>query len=229
MRFHRGSRGRKGNYSSAELDTWRRRIARWRSRVDVYAYFNNDWQRVRGQERARAAARAAGRLGAGARLGLLRAGRRLLLGRRGAVGGLGLGRGFLAAGFFAGGFFAAGFLRGLPLRSRPRGSPRGPPSGPAPPSAASASGCTATSWPWALRSIRSSTRSRYSSRYLPGSKSLAWDSISCRAIASSRSVALTSSSGSSSRRSGGTSSSANSIVSIVSTSPAARIAVRYSF
>jgi uncharacterized protein YecE (DUF72 family) len=43
VRFHRGSRGRKGNYSSAELDTWRRRIARWRSRVDVYAYFNNDW------------------------------------------------------------------------------------------------------------------------------------------------------------------------------------------
>jgi uncharacterized protein YecE (DUF72 family) len=44
VRFHHGSRGRKGNYSSAELDTWRRRIARWRSRVDVYAYFNNDWR-----------------------------------------------------------------------------------------------------------------------------------------------------------------------------------------
>jgi uncharacterized protein YecE (DUF72 family) len=44
VRFHRGSRGRRGNYSSSELDTWRRRIAAWRSRVDVYAYFNNDWE-----------------------------------------------------------------------------------------------------------------------------------------------------------------------------------------
>jgi uncharacterized protein YecE (DUF72 family) len=43
IRFHYGKRGRKGNYSSAELDTWRRRIARWRSSVEVYAYFNNDW------------------------------------------------------------------------------------------------------------------------------------------------------------------------------------------
>jgi uncharacterized protein YecE (DUF72 family) len=44
VRFHRGSRGRRGNYSSSELDTWRRRIAAWRARVDVYAYFNNDWE-----------------------------------------------------------------------------------------------------------------------------------------------------------------------------------------
>lgn len=44
VRFHRGSRGRRGNYSSAELDTWRRRIAAWRSRADVFAYFNNDWE-----------------------------------------------------------------------------------------------------------------------------------------------------------------------------------------
>jgi uncharacterized protein YecE (DUF72 family) len=43
VRFHYGSRGRGGNYSQRELDTWRRRIARWRSSVEVFAYFNNDW------------------------------------------------------------------------------------------------------------------------------------------------------------------------------------------
>jgi uncharacterized protein YecE (DUF72 family) len=43
VRFHYGSRGRNGNYSPAELETWRRRIAAWRSRVEVFAYFNNDW------------------------------------------------------------------------------------------------------------------------------------------------------------------------------------------
>jgi len=44
VRFHRGGRGRGGNYSRSELDTWVRRIAAWRSRVEVFAYFNNDWQ-----------------------------------------------------------------------------------------------------------------------------------------------------------------------------------------
>jgi uncharacterized protein YecE (DUF72 family) len=44
LRFHYGARGRRGNYSSAELEAWRRRIARWRSKVEVYAYFNNDWE-----------------------------------------------------------------------------------------------------------------------------------------------------------------------------------------
>jgi uncharacterized protein YecE (DUF72 family) len=44
VRFHYGSRGRGGNYSEAELDTWSRRIAQWRRAVDVYAYFNNDWR-----------------------------------------------------------------------------------------------------------------------------------------------------------------------------------------
>ena len=44
LRLHRGSRGRRGRYASGELDTWRRRIAAWRARVDVYAYFNNDWE-----------------------------------------------------------------------------------------------------------------------------------------------------------------------------------------
>jgi uncharacterized protein YecE (DUF72 family) len=44
LRLHYGSRGRDGNYSSAELDRWRRRIAAWRSRREVFAYLNNDWR-----------------------------------------------------------------------------------------------------------------------------------------------------------------------------------------
>jgi uncharacterized protein YecE (DUF72 family) len=44
IRFHRGSRGRGGNYSERELETWRRRISAWRSQAEVFAYFNNDWQ-----------------------------------------------------------------------------------------------------------------------------------------------------------------------------------------
>jgi uncharacterized protein YecE (DUF72 family) len=43
LRFHYGSRGRAGNYSGAELDSWRRRIAAWRARRSAFAYFNNDW------------------------------------------------------------------------------------------------------------------------------------------------------------------------------------------
>jgi uncharacterized protein YecE (DUF72 family) len=43
VRFHYGARGRGGNYSRAELGEWARRIAAWRARQDVYAYFNNDW------------------------------------------------------------------------------------------------------------------------------------------------------------------------------------------
>jgi uncharacterized protein YecE (DUF72 family) len=44
VRFHYGSRGRNGNYSERELETWARRIRQWRRRVEVYAYFNNDWR-----------------------------------------------------------------------------------------------------------------------------------------------------------------------------------------
>jgi uncharacterized protein YecE (DUF72 family) len=44
IRFHRGSRGRGGNYSKTELDLWRRRISAWRSRAEIFAYFNNDWR-----------------------------------------------------------------------------------------------------------------------------------------------------------------------------------------
>jgi uncharacterized protein YecE (DUF72 family) len=44
VRFHHGARGRNGNYSDAELETWRRRIAAWRRHVEVFGYFNNDWE-----------------------------------------------------------------------------------------------------------------------------------------------------------------------------------------
>ena len=44
VRLHHGRRGRRGNYSAAEIDTWARRIAAWRARADVYVYFNNDWE-----------------------------------------------------------------------------------------------------------------------------------------------------------------------------------------
>jgi uncharacterized protein YecE (DUF72 family) len=44
VRFHYGARGRRGNYSQTELAAWQRRLARWRRRVEVFAYFNNDWE-----------------------------------------------------------------------------------------------------------------------------------------------------------------------------------------
>jgi uncharacterized protein YecE (DUF72 family) len=44
VRFHWGAKGRRGNYSRSELETWARRIAQWRRTHDVYAYFNNDWE-----------------------------------------------------------------------------------------------------------------------------------------------------------------------------------------
>jgi uncharacterized protein YecE (DUF72 family) len=43
IRFHYGRRGRGGNYSPSELETWARRLAQWRRRAEVFAYFNNDW------------------------------------------------------------------------------------------------------------------------------------------------------------------------------------------
>jgi uncharacterized protein YecE (DUF72 family) len=57
IRFHHGSRGRRGNYSDRELEQWARRIAQWRRRVEVYAYFNNDWSgfAVRNARRLKAA------------------------------------------------------------------------------------------------------------------------------------------------------------------------------
>ena len=44
IRFHSGSRGRRGNYSESELEEWAQRIENWRLEVDVFAYFNNDWK-----------------------------------------------------------------------------------------------------------------------------------------------------------------------------------------
>jgi uncharacterized protein YecE (DUF72 family) len=44
VRFHAGTRGRRGNYSETELREWAQRLAEWRARADVYAYFNNDWE-----------------------------------------------------------------------------------------------------------------------------------------------------------------------------------------
>jgi uncharacterized protein YecE (DUF72 family) len=44
VRLHYGARGRRGNYSDSEIETWARRIAQWRRRETVWAYFNNDWE-----------------------------------------------------------------------------------------------------------------------------------------------------------------------------------------
>jgi uncharacterized protein YecE (DUF72 family) len=44
VRFHYGHRGRRGNYSKSELEEWAQRFERWRRRVEIYAYFNNDWE-----------------------------------------------------------------------------------------------------------------------------------------------------------------------------------------
>jgi uncharacterized protein YecE (DUF72 family) len=44
VRFHYGSRGRRGNYSQSELEEWARRFEEWSDEVDVFAYFNNDWE-----------------------------------------------------------------------------------------------------------------------------------------------------------------------------------------
>ena len=44
VRFHYGSRGRRGNYSESELEEWATRFEDWQREVDVLAYFNNDWE-----------------------------------------------------------------------------------------------------------------------------------------------------------------------------------------
>lgn len=44
VRFHHGSRGRRGNYSESELEEWARRFEAWNREADIYAYFNNDWE-----------------------------------------------------------------------------------------------------------------------------------------------------------------------------------------
>ena len=45
LRLHHGARGRRGNYSPTELETWKRRIAAWRRDTEVFVYFNNDWEK----------------------------------------------------------------------------------------------------------------------------------------------------------------------------------------
>jgi len=44
VRFHYGARGRRGNYSRAELLRWAQRLHEWRGQGPVFAYFNNDWE-----------------------------------------------------------------------------------------------------------------------------------------------------------------------------------------
>jgi uncharacterized protein YecE (DUF72 family) len=44
VRFHYGSRGRRGNYSEQELEEWAQRFESWRREVEIFAYFNNDWE-----------------------------------------------------------------------------------------------------------------------------------------------------------------------------------------
>lgn len=44
LRLHYGARGRRGNYSTAELAEWKRRVAAWRARREVFVYLNNDWE-----------------------------------------------------------------------------------------------------------------------------------------------------------------------------------------
>ena len=45
VRFHSGTRGQRGNYSDREIDEWAERIHGWRDAgIDVYAYYNNDWE-----------------------------------------------------------------------------------------------------------------------------------------------------------------------------------------
>jgi uncharacterized protein YecE (DUF72 family) len=44
LRFHYGSRGRRGNYSESELREWAQRLEAWSAEVEVFAYFNNDWE-----------------------------------------------------------------------------------------------------------------------------------------------------------------------------------------
>ena len=43
VRFHSGTRGRRGNYSASELREWAARIRSWPVR-EAFVYFNNDWE-----------------------------------------------------------------------------------------------------------------------------------------------------------------------------------------
>lgn len=43
VRFHAGTRGRRGNYAETELREWAARLRAWPVN-ECYAYFNNDWE-----------------------------------------------------------------------------------------------------------------------------------------------------------------------------------------
>jgi uncharacterized protein YecE (DUF72 family) len=43
VRFHAGTRGRRGNYSESELQEWAERIRAWPVE-ECFLYFNNDWE-----------------------------------------------------------------------------------------------------------------------------------------------------------------------------------------
>ena len=44
VRLHHGRRGRRGNYSKAEIEGWAQMISGWRRQAEVFVYFNNDWE-----------------------------------------------------------------------------------------------------------------------------------------------------------------------------------------
>ena len=44
VRMHCGRHGGSGNYSEGELEAWRQRLAGWQASVEVFVYFNNDWE-----------------------------------------------------------------------------------------------------------------------------------------------------------------------------------------
>jgi uncharacterized protein YecE (DUF72 family) len=44
VRFHYGSRGRRGNYSDAELEELAPRVKKLARGAEVFVYFNNDWE-----------------------------------------------------------------------------------------------------------------------------------------------------------------------------------------
>jgi uncharacterized protein YecE (DUF72 family) len=44
VRFHGGTRGRRGNYSDSELREWAERLRGWSRTHEVFAYFNNDFE-----------------------------------------------------------------------------------------------------------------------------------------------------------------------------------------
>jgi uncharacterized protein YecE (DUF72 family) len=44
VRFHHGTRGRRGNYSNSELEEWAARLHSWCKQSEIFVYFNNDWE-----------------------------------------------------------------------------------------------------------------------------------------------------------------------------------------